>query len=54
MTRPRTRNRNAVEQTIRALRAADRLTDVDAAALAALRTTATALDDARGAYDLAL
>lgn len=39
---------------MRALRAADRLTDVDAAALAALRTTAAALDDARGAYDLAL
>ena len=51
---PRTRNRNAVEVTIRALRAADRLADVDAAALAVLRTTAAALDDARQPYDLAI
>jgi len=47
--RPR-RNASAVERTIRALRDADRLDPVDAALLAAVRTTARALDDAPTPY----
>jgi hypothetical protein len=48
------RNRAGLERTIRALRGEDRLGDIDAAALAAVRTTAAALDAATGAYDIAV
>lgn len=44
------RNRGAVERTIRALRAADRLDAVDAALVAAVRSLAGALDDAPSPY----
>ena len=44
------RNAAAVEATVRALRKADRLEAVDAALIAAARTTARALDDAPSPY----
>jgi len=47
--RPR-RNRAAIERTVKALRAADRLELVDAALIAAARTSAAALDDAPNPY----
>jgi hypothetical protein len=50
--RPR-RNRNAIERTIRALRAAERLDEIDTALIAAVRTTAAALDDAPNPYVVA-
>jgi hypothetical protein len=50
--RPR-RNASAVERTIRALRDLNRLEAVDAAILAAVRTTARALDDASTPYTAA-
>jgi hypothetical protein len=52
--RRRFRNRTAIELTIGELRRADRLGQLDAASLAAVRTTAAALDDATGAYDIAV
>ena len=55
--RPRlTRRRNAaaVERVIAALRADDRLVQLDDAAVATVRTTARALDAATGAYDVAV
>jgi hypothetical protein len=48
------RNASAIERTIAALRGAGRLVDADAGSLAAVRTTAIALDDAAGAYDIAV
>jgi hypothetical protein len=48
--RGRHRNAAAVEATIRALRSADRLENIDAALLAAVRTTARALDEAPSPY----
>jgi hypothetical protein len=45
-----TRNAAAVERTIRALRDGDRLEAIDAALLAAVRTTARALDHAPNPY----
>jgi hypothetical protein len=45
-----TRNANAVERTIRALRDAERLEAIDAALVAAARTTARALDHAPNPY----
>jgi hypothetical protein len=45
-----TRNAAAVERTIRALREADRLEAIDAALVAAARTTARALDHAPNPY----
>jgi len=45
-----TRNAAAVERTIRALRAAERLEAIDAALIAAARTTARALDHAPNPY----
>ena len=50
----RRRNRAAIERTILYLRRADRLLPGDDATLAILRTTATALDEAAGAYDIAV
>ena len=47
--RPR-RNRAAVERTVSALRSSDRLEAVDAALIAAARTSAAALDDAPNSY----
>jgi hypothetical protein len=44
------RNAAAVERTIRALRATDRLEAIDAALIAAARTTARALDHAPSPY----
>jgi hypothetical protein len=49
-SRAPTRNAAAVERTIRALRDADRIEGVDAALLAAARTTARALDHAPNPY----
>jgi hypothetical protein len=46
----RKRNRDALERTLRGLRAADRLDAVDAALVAAARSTAAALDDAPTPY----
>lgn len=48
-SRPR-RNAAAVERTIRALREADRLEDLDAGLIAAARTLARALDEAGSPY----
>ena len=45
-----TRNANAVERTITALRAADRLEPTDAGLVAAVRTLARALDHAPNPY----
>jgi hypothetical protein len=53
-THRRGRNGSAVERVIAALRAADRVQDVDAGALALVRTTGAALDAAAGAYDVAV
>jgi hypothetical protein len=44
------RNRSAVERTLRALRQADRVDAIDAALVAAVRSTAGALDDAPSPY----
>jgi hypothetical protein len=44
------RNRAAVERTVAALRAADRLDGVDAALVAVCRSLAAALDDAPSPY----
>jgi hypothetical protein len=44
------RNRSAVERTIRELRAADRLEAADAGLIAAIRSTARALDQAPNPY----
>jgi hypothetical protein len=52
--RSRGRNTAAVERLIAALRALDRVEDVDAGTLAVLRTTGAALDAAVGAYDVAV
>jgi hypothetical protein len=49
-SRAPTRNAAAVERTIRALRDLDRLEAIDAALLAAARTTARALDHAPTPY----
>jgi hypothetical protein len=46
----RRRNRTAVERTVQALRSSDRLQDVDAALLAAVRSSAEALDAAPNPY----
>lgn len=48
------RNRSAVERTLRALREANRLVELDAGAVAVVRTTAEALDRAVSAYDVAI
>jgi hypothetical protein len=45
VARPRARNRNAAELTLKALRDLGRLEPVDAATVGLLRTTADALDD---------
>jgi hypothetical protein len=50
----RGRNGSAVERLVAALRALDRVADVDAATVAALRTTAAALDAATSSYDVAV
>ena len=44
------RNRGAVERTLRAMRLADRVEPIDAALVAAVRSTAAALDDAPSPY----
>jgi hypothetical protein len=44
------RNRAAIERTLRALRAADRTDPVDSALIAAVRSSAAALDDAPSPY----
>ena len=49
-SRSPTRNASALERTIRALREADRLEAIDAALLAAARSTAIALDHAPNPY----
>jgi hypothetical protein len=49
-TRGPKRNASAVERTIRALRDADRLEAIDAALVAAARSTARALDHAPNPY----
>jgi len=51
---PTHRNRSAIERTIAELRRADRLGELDAGALALIRTTAAALDAAEGAYEVAM
>jgi hypothetical protein len=51
---PTHRNRSAIERTIAELRRADRLGELDAGALALIRTTAAALDAADGAYEVAM
>lgn len=48
------RNRSAIERTIRALREGNRLIELDAASVAAVRTSAEALDRAASAYDVAI
>lgn len=49
-TRAPNRNASAVERTIRALRDADRLEAIDSGMIAAVRTTARALDHAPNPY----
>lgn len=48
------RNRSAIERTIRELRKSGRLLELDAGAVAAVRTSAEALDRAVSAYDVAI